>query len=84
MKVGWVQDPGGWVVNSSGRVVVDGSPVLISVMTDRNPTLDAGVDVIEKVARLAGEIVRADRAPTEVRWQDLGDRIRDRQAGPPK
>ena len=84
MKVGWVQDPGGWVVNSSGRVVVDGSPVLISVMTDRNPTLDAGVDVTEKVARLAGEIVRADRAPTEVRWQDLGDRIRDRQAGPPK
>jgi hypothetical protein len=84
LKVGWVQDPGGWIVNSSGRVIVDGSPVLISVMTDRNATLEAGVDTIEKVARLAGQIVRADRAPTEVRWQDLGERIRDRQAGPPK
>ena len=84
LKVGWVRDPGGWIVNSSGRVVVDGSPVLISVMTDRNPSFEAGVDTIEKVARLAGEIVRADRTPTEIRWQDLGDRIRDRQAGLPK
>jgi hypothetical protein len=83
MKVGWVQNPDGWIVNSSGRVVVDGSPVLISVMTDRNPSLESGVDTIERVARLAGEIVRADRAPTEVRWQDLGERIRDAQVGPP-
>ena len=87
MKVGWVQDPDGWVVNSSGRVVVDGSPVLISVMTDRNPTFETGVDTVEKVARLAGEIVRADRMAakvrSEVRWQDVGDRIRDAQAGPP-
>lgn len=86
VKVGWVQDPDGWVVNSSGRVVVDGSPVLISVMTDRHPTLEIGVDTVEKVARLAGEIVRADRTAAkvrpEVRWQDVGDRIRDAQAGP--
>ena len=87
LKVGWVQDPDGWVVNSSGRVVVDGSPVLISVMTDRNATLEAGVDTVETVARLAGDIVRADRAAaearSEVRWQDVGDRIRDAQAEPP-
>jgi hypothetical protein len=87
VKVGWVQDRDGWVVNSSGRVVVDGSPVLISVMTDRNPTFEDGVDTVEKVARLAGEIVRADRAAakvrSEVRWQDVGDRIRDAKAGPP-
>jgi hypothetical protein len=85
VKVGWVQDPDGWIVNSSGRVVVDGSPVLISVMSDRNPTFEAGVETVEKVARLAGEVVRADRAAaevrSEVRWQDLGDRIRDAQAG---
>ena len=83
VKVGWVQDPDGWIANSSGRVVVDGSPVLISVMTDRNPTFESGTETVEKVARLAGEVVRADRAAahvrSEVRWQDLGDRILDAQ-----
>jgi hypothetical protein len=85
VKVGWVQDPDGWIVNSSGRVVVDGSPVLISVMSDRNPTFEAGVETVENVARLVGDVVRADRAAAEVRaevrWQDLGDRIRDAQVG---
>jgi hypothetical protein len=82
-KVGWVRDPDGWIVNSSGRVIVDGSPVLISVMSDRNPTFESGVETVERVARLAGRIVRADRAAAEVHWQDLGDRIRDAQAGLP-
>jgi len=61
-KVGWVEDPGGWVVNSSGRVLVDDAPVLISVMTDRNATLEDGIATIEKVARLVGDVVRAERA----------------------
>ena len=61
-KVGWVEGPGGWVVNSSGRVLVDDSPVLISVMTDRNATLDAGIATIEEVARLVGDVVRSRRA----------------------
>jgi hypothetical protein len=82
-KVGWVRDPDGWIVNSSGRAIVDGSPVLISVMSDRNPTLESGVETVERVARLAGRIVRTDRAAAEVHWQDLGDRIRDGQAGLP-
>ena len=60
-KVGWFQDPDGWIANSSGRVVVDGSPVLISVMSDRNPTLEAGIATVERVARLAGDVVRARR-----------------------
>ena len=61
-KVGWVQDPDGWVVNSSGRVLVDDEPVLISVMTDRNATLDDGIATIEKVARLVRDVVLARRA----------------------
>jgi hypothetical protein len=61
-KVGWVQDPDGWVVNSSGRVLVDDEPVLISVMTDRNATLDDGIATVEKVARLVGDVVRTRRA----------------------
>ena len=61
-KVGWVQDPEGWVVNSSGRVLVDDEPVLISVMTDRNATLEDGIATIEKVARLVRDVVLAQRA----------------------
>jgi hypothetical protein len=74
-KVGWFEDPDGWIVNSSGRVVVDGSPVLISVMTDRNPTLEFGIATIEEVARLAGDVVRERRQGTRRSWLDLGARI---------
>ena len=74
-KVGWVEDPDGWIVNSSGRVLVDGSPVVISVMTDRNPTLDAGIQTIEEVARLAGDVVREERETRLEPWLDLGARI---------
>ena len=61
-KVGWVEDPDGWVVNSSGRVLVDDAPVLISVMTDRNASLEDGIATIEEVARLVGDVVRSRRA----------------------
>ena len=61
-KVGWVDDPDGWVVNSSGRVLVDDAPVLISVMTDRNASLEDGIATIEEVARLVGDVVRSRRA----------------------
>ena len=82
LKVGWVRDPDGWVVNSSGRVVVDGSPVLISVMTDRNPTLEAGVDD-DRAGRPAGRRPRAGRRATDRdRLAGPGHRIRDRQADP--
>lgn len=76
-KVGWVQDPDGWIVNSSGRVILDGSPVLISVMTDRNPTLEAGIVTIEEVARLAGDMVKDAREEAELDWHELGTRISD-------
>ena len=61
-KVGWVEDPDGWVVNSSGRVLVDDAPVLISVMTDRNASLEDGIATVEEVARLVGDVVRSRRA----------------------
>jgi hypothetical protein len=71
VKVGFVQDPGGWVVNSAGRVVVDDSPVLISVMSDRNPTLEDGIATVEKVARLVGDVVRAERAKRVAQQKEL-------------
>jgi hypothetical protein len=75
VKVGWFEEPDGWIVNSSGRVVVDGRPVLISVMTDRNPSFEAGVATIEQVARLAGVVVRENHRVPERSWRDLGARI---------
>ena len=79
VKVGFVEETEGWVVNSSGRVIVDGGPVVISVMTDRNPTFEDGVATIEEVARLVGEVVRAERAAGAVSWKDLGTTIREGQ-----
>jgi hypothetical protein len=73
VKVGWVPTQGrGWVVNSSGRVIVDGDPVLVSVMTDGNPSLAAGIAAIEQVVRTLGSVVRAQREHTGVvsRWED--------------
>ena len=75
VKVGWVEDPDGWIVNSSGRVVIDGRPVLISVMTDQNPSLEAGVATIERIARLAGAVVRENHRQPERSWRDLGAKI---------
>ena len=66
-KVGWVEDPDGWIVNSSGRVLLDGSPVLISVMSDRNASLESGVATIEDVASITGDVVRARREEAKTR-----------------
>ncbi|MFZ0140947.1 MAG: hypothetical protein WAL70_07675 [Aeromicrobium sp.] len=71
VKVGFVQDPDGWVVNSSGRVIVDDSPVLISVMSDRNATLESGIATVEEVARLVEDVVRAERAKRKAQQRAL-------------
>lgn len=65
VKVGWVPTRTGWVVNSSGRAIVDGSPVLISVMTDNNPTFESGVATIEEVVRSLRPLVEAQRAQAD-------------------
>lgn len=74
VKVGWVDSPTGWVVNSSGRVLVDGSPVFVSVMTDGNPSLEAGIAAIEDVVRPLDRVVRARR--------ELAEAVSRRQAHP--
>jgi hypothetical protein len=65
VKVGWVDSPTGWVVNSSGRVLVGGSPVYLSVMTDGNTSLEAGIAAIEDVVRPLARVVRAQREHAE-------------------
>ena len=74
VKVGWVDSTTGWVVNSSGRVLVDGSPVYLSVMTDGNPSLEAGIAAIEDVVRPLDRVVRARR--------ELAEAVSRRQAHP--
>ena len=60
-KVGWVEDPDGWIVNSSGRVLLDGSPVVISVMSDRNASWSPASRPSRTWPRLTGDVVRARR-----------------------
>ncbi|MFC1430636.1 serine hydrolase [Streptacidiphilus sp. N1-3] len=57
LKNGWLprSTTGLWVVNSTGRVDRDGHQLLISVLSDGNPTMDQGIDLIESVAKAAAE-----------------------------
>jgi hypothetical protein len=56
VKNGWlsVTDDGDlWTVNSSGVVTVDGHLLLISVMTQHDASMSAGVTLVERLTRLA-------------------------------
>ena len=50
MKVGWVTGPDDlWVMNSSGIVTYQGVTDVIAVYTDRDPTLEEGFEIVERV-----------------------------------
>lgn len=55
LKNGWLPRTatGLWVVNSIGRIDYDGHGLLVSVLSDGNPTMDEGVTLVEAVARAA-------------------------------
>ncbi|MDJ0463282.1 serine hydrolase [Streptomyces sp. H27-C3] len=55
VKNGWMpRDPDGlWTVNSIGRVTVDGRTLLVAVLSDGHATREAGVALVERVAREA-------------------------------
>ncbi|MFI7009599.1 serine hydrolase [Streptomyces sp. NPDC050145] len=59
LKNGWLprSTTGLWVVNSVGRVSAEGRCALVAVLSDGSPTMDAGVAVVEAVARVAVEVV---------------------------
>ncbi len=59
-KNGWdteSADKGRWVTNSDGVIEVDGHRVIMSVMSQHNTSLSAGVALIEKVAVDAAKAV---------------------------
>jgi hypothetical protein len=61
LKNGWLprSTTGLWVINSVGRVTVSGHPCLVSVLSDGNATMAAGVRLAEKAARAAASAVSA-------------------------
>ncbi|WP_308416662.1 serine hydrolase [Streptomyces sp. AJS327] len=66
LKNGWLpRDPTGrWVVNSAGRVVVDGRALLLVVLSDGHASRAAGVAAVERAARAAaGAFSAAADAP---------------------
>jgi len=59
-KNGWYHDEEGWDVHSAAFISREGPPRLyvLAVMTNNQPTLEAGVELIEAVARLIHEALR--------------------------
>jgi beta-lactamase class A len=56
MKVGWVTGPDDrWVMNSSGIVTYEGVTYVIAVYTDRNATLEEGVEIVERACGAIAE-----------------------------
>ncbi|GJF27491.1 hypothetical protein KNE206_01910 [Kitasatospora sp. NE20-6] len=55
LKNGWLPRTaeGEWVINSVGRVVHDGRELLVTVLTDGSATKEAGIALVESVARAA-------------------------------
>ncbi|RAY13306.1 serine hydrolase [Actinomadura craniellae] len=54
-----------WAVNSVGRVRTGGHDLLIAVLSDHHPDTGAGIALVERAARLAGEEFRRTTAPPE-------------------
>ncbi|MFE9663515.1 serine hydrolase [Streptomyces sp. NPDC005955] len=59
LKNGWLprSATGLWVINSVGRVSVEGRSYLVAVLSDGHTSMDEGVQLVEKVASLAVEVL---------------------------
>lgn len=65
LKNGWMPrtTTGLWDINSMGRVVADGRAYLVAVLSDGHATKEAGIALVESVARAAvGAVAGATRA----------------------
>ncbi|MYW65139.1 hypothetical protein GTY65_13875 [Streptomyces sp. SID8379] len=59
LKNGWLRrsTTGLWDINSVGRVTVDGKRYLVAVVSDGSATKDAGISLVEAVAKAAVPVV---------------------------
>ena len=65
LKNGWLPLDGGgsWIVNSLGVTTVDHEPVLLAVLTEHQPSEQAGIDLVEALARTAARAVVTGAPP---------------------
>lgn len=76
LKNGWLpaeQHGGLWTVNSVGRLIVAGHDLVIAVLSERSPTMEAGVATVERMARMAVAAATGWPAATGARPQDHSD-----------
>jgi hypothetical protein len=57
VKNGWLPDPELWVINSIGVVDHAGQQLLIAVLSDDQPSEEAGIAQVDAVARAAAVAV---------------------------
>jgi hypothetical protein len=59
LKNGWLplDDDGRWIVNSVGQTTVAHEPVVLAVLTEHQPSEQAGIDLDESLARVAAHAV---------------------------
>jgi beta-lactamase class A len=70
LKNGWTpvdSDDGRWVVGSVGIVTAAGRPVLLAVLTEHQPSKDAGIRLVETLSRIAARAVTLQAPPTAPR-----------------
>ncbi|MFJ9177330.1 serine hydrolase [Streptomyces sp. NPDC102360] len=62
LKNGWLQrsTTGLWDINSVGRVTVDGQRYLVAVVSNGSAAKDAGIELVENVAKAAVPVVSGD------------------------
>ena len=66
LKNGWLpldDDDGRWIVNSVGVTTVAHEPVLLAVLTEHQPSEEAGIALVEALAPRAARAVVAVEAP---------------------
>jgi len=67
LKNGWLpldDDSGSWIVNSVGVTTVAHQPVLLAVLTEHQPSEEAGIGLVEAVARAAARAVVTGMLPS--------------------
>lgn len=51
LKNGWLEDSNGWIINSIGHVKSNNSDYVIAVLTSGNTSEQAGIALVEKLAK---------------------------------
>ncbi|MEU7896447.1 serine hydrolase [Nonomuraea sp. NPDC049152] len=70
LKNGWlpVQAHNGlWTINSVGRLALPGHELFLAVLSERNPDMGAGIETVERVARLAVRAFTGIEPPQQAR-----------------